>query len=603
MNRPGAFVRDLITLLTPQQRKRVWVLLGIVLLSAAFEAIGIGLILPFVSIVGSSEGLEHYRLVSDTLGRVGIDASQASAVIIVSVLLATAFIAKNLFLGFAAWYQVRFTEDVYVTTATKLLSVYLAAPYEFHLHKNSGELIRSITGDAQSLATSFLRPGLVIFSEIAVIAAIGTLLFAVEPLVTVVAITMFVGFAMTFFRVVRRHVQQMGEGYRLHHADMMKWFTQSIAGIKDVKLLSRETFFIDAFTRPSRKYTHLAATNQFLQLLPRFLIEAFVVVVMIGFVLAVMLGGGERQAILPVLALFGAATLRLMPSASRIIMSLHQFNFSLPALAALRRDIVASSHIAPTSTSPQQVPLVPFEHEFAFDNVCFQYRNTDALALDGISFTVRKGETIGIIGPSGAGKSTLINILLGLLEPTTGRLLVDGRDVADNPVGWRRHVGYIPQEIYLLDDTIRRNIAFGIPDEEVDEAALSEAVRTSMLEPVIATQQDGLNTLVGERGARLSGGQRQRVAIARALYRRADVLVMDEAMSALDTETEREVTVAIDRLRTAKTIVMITHRLSSVRACDRIYYVENGRISDEGTYDELANRNIGFRRLATAGEP
>jgi ABC-type multidrug transport system fused ATPase/permease subunit len=330
-----------------------------------------------------------------------------------------------------------------------------------------------------------------------------------------------------------------------------------------------------------------------------------VVVAMICLVLAVVVSGGTGGNLLPVLALFGVAMLRLMPSASRIISSLHQFNFSIPALKALQRDLVSVpraqglSHLSPATSD---VAALTFEREFAFDNLSFRYYAANEPALDGISLTVRKGETIGIIGPSGAGKSTIVNIILGLLAPTAGSLTVDGRDIAGNLAGWRRHIGYIPQEIYLLDDTIRRNIVFGIPDEMVDETALTEAVQASLLEPVIAAQPDGIDTLVGERGARLSGGQRQRIAIARALYCRADVLVMDEAMSALDTETEREVTAAIERLRGFKTIVMITHRLSSVRACDRIYYVDGGRIADCGSYEDLVNRNLGFRRLAAIGE-
>ena len=598
------FFRDLISLLTPRLRKRIWLLFVIVLLSAGFEALGIGLILPFVSVVGSPEGVTQHAAIGAALVRLGLEVTQFSAVILVSALLAAAFVVKNLFLSFAAWYQARFTEEVYASTAGRLLSVYLAAPFEYHLHRNSGELIRSVTGDAQSLASSFLRPGVLIVSEFAIIASVGGLLVAVEPAITFAAMGLFALFAAVFFLYLRRRVNKMGHAYRYHHAEMIKWFSQGIGGLKEVKLLNREQFFVDAFTFHSRKYTRIAAINQFLQQAPRFLLEAIVVVAMVGLVLAVVRGGNSSESALPVLALFGAAMMRLMPSASRIIGALHQFNFSIPALRALQADMVSVPRAQGTQWQPGsvQAEMIPFERDFEISNLSFWYRNASLPALTDITFKARRGESIGIIGPSGAGKSTLVNILLGLLEPTNGSLRVDGRDITENLAGWQRHLGYIPQDIYLLDDTIRRNITFGLPDDQIDEALVAEAVTAARLDSVIAEQADGLDTVIGERGARLSGGQRQRIAIARALYRQADILVMDEAMSALDTETEREVSAAIERLRANKTIVMITHRLSSVRACDRIYCVDAGRITDVGSYEELISRNIGFRRLAAAGD-
>jgi ATP-binding cassette subfamily C protein len=600
----SAFVRSILALLTRQERLRAILLLGIIVAAAAFEAVGIGLVLPLIAVISAPESLAKFPLFAGVFDRIGIDAKSTDAVAMVGGLLAAAFVAKNAFLAYATHFQARFTQDVFVSIARRLFLVYLACPYEFHLHHNSTLLMRSVSGDSHSIAVSFLRPAFLLLSELAVVVSVCALLLVVNPVVTVVCMIGLSLFGFALHRALRGKVIGVGETFRLHNGLMLKWLTQAIVGVKEVKVLHRERFFVDGFIRHGEKYARGNADYQLLQLLPRLLLETVLVFVIVGGVFLAILQPGGREAVAPLLALFVAAALRLLPSTSRMIASLQQVDFSLPSLKAVRDDLglVSRERIAAMMADPGRGATFPFEREIRFKNVSFRYRGAASLALKSVDLTVERGSSVGIVGPSGAGKSTLIDVIMGLLEPTQGTVLVDGRDLRADLRAWQRRIGYIPQEIFLLDNTVRRNVAFGVPDEEIDEGRVARAVAAAQLDSVLAELPDGLDTEVGERGIRLSGGQRQRIAIARSLYNDADVLVLDEATAALDNETEREVNRAIERLSGARTIIVIAHRLTSVRNCDRIHFMSDGRIVASGTYDELIADNVEFRRMALVAE-
>jgi ABC-type multidrug transport system fused ATPase/permease subunit len=306
----------------------------------------------------------------------------------------------------------------------------------------------------------------------------------------------------------------------------------------------------------------------------------------------VLLGGGLTE-ILPVLGLFGAAAFRLLPAVNRMINNFQLVNVSRPQVAEIFSDLTMSVPIRDTS-----IQRSSFKRDVSIDDVSFSYAASSAEALIDVSISVARGEAVGLVGPSGSGKSTLVDILLGLLKPTSGRVLVDGDDIHDNLRGWQDQIGYVPQSIFLTDDTLRRNVAFGLPKEQIDDDAVKSAIRSAQLEEFVASLPEGLNTIVGERGVRLSGGQRQRIGIARALYNNPDVLVLDEATSSLDTETEHGVMQAVQALQGEKTVIIVAHRLSTVEYCDRLYRLENARIVDEGTFSEVTSRTKDLPRDA-----
>jgi ABC-type multidrug transport system fused ATPase/permease subunit len=321
------------------------------------------------------------------------------------------------------------------------------------------------------------------------------------------------------------------------------------------------------------------------QVLPRFGLEVLTIIGLAVLVLMMIVLGSELTEILPVLGLFGASAFRLLPAVNRMINNFQLINVSRPQVADIFSDLSISS-----KSLGSGVNHFGFKIDVSVSGVSFSYEASSHQALSDITVFISQGEAVGLVGPSGSGKSTLVDILLGLLEPTSGRVLVDGIDIHENLRGWQNHIGYVPQSIFLTDDTLRRNVAFGLPKDKIDDEAVKSAIRLAQLEEFVASLPDGMETVVGERGVRLSGGQRQRIGIARALYNNPDVLVLDEATSSLDTETEHGVMQAVQALQGDKTVIIVAHRLSTVEYCDRLYRLENAQIVDEGTFSEVTSR-------------
>jgi ABC-type multidrug transport system fused ATPase/permease subunit len=318
--------------------------------------------------------------------------------------------------------------------------------------------------------------------------------------------------------------------------------------------------------------------------------------VMTVVILIIGAGGGATK-IIAAMTLFVAAVFRLIPSMNRILMAMNTIRVSQEAVDEIHRDLSFADGRTAAREEAAGPNRIPFEHSIRIDDLSFRYPGSSGVAVEHINLEIRKGESVGLAGASGAGKTTLVDLILGLLAPETGRMTVDGEDIVPRMRTWRRQVGYVPQSIYLTDDTIRRNIAFGVADENIDQARVADAVGLARLDEMVASLPDGLDTVIGEHGIRLSGGQRQRIGIARALYRDPELLVLDEATSSLDTETEHEISNAIDALSGHKTLIIVAHRLSTIRRCDRVIFMEKGRLVDSGSFDQLTEANGSFRRL------
>ena len=443
-------------------------------------------------------------------------------------------------------------------------------------------MIRNVE-NARSIIAGGLDPTLVILTDGLVAVGLFTLLLVVEPIGTLSVLLIFGATAYFFQRFTRSRILAWGDARKFHAGKVMQHLQQGLGGVKDIMVLGREARFLQDHE------DHLVASFDvdrryvMLQSLPRLFFESVAVIGLAVLVVVMVSSGDELSAILPTLGLFAATAFRVMPSISRILSSIQTLGYSKAFIHTVYSDLQLD--VSPCKSHESEI--VTFNRSINLEHVSFTYASSASPALEDVSLEVRRGEAIGIIGASGAGKSTLVDVLLGLLEPSSGIVRVDDRDVRENVRGWQRQIGYVPQSIYLVDDTVRKNVAFGLNDDAIDDGAVERALRAAQLDEFVKSLPNGVETIVGERGVRLSGGQRQRIGIARALYHDPDVLVLDEATSSLDTDTERGVMEAVRELLGAKTIIIIAHRVTTVSYCTRVYKMAGGRVVGSGLPAEM----------------
>lgn len=565
------------------QRRSALVLFGLTLIGMLLETLSVGLVVPAIVLMMQDDLATRYPLFQAVIERLG-HPSQQTLVIGAVAALVCAYLVKNAFLAFLAWRQARFAFNAQARVSHRLFERYLQQPYIFHVENNSAQLIRNVTTEANLFASHALLPGMLLIAETFVLLGIGVLLLVVEPLGAVAVVLVIGGAAYAFYRLTRTRIARWGKARQLHEGMRMQQIQQGLGGVKDVKVSGREASFLARFDQHNIENARVGERQSSLLQMPRLWLELLAVT---GLAMLVFSMIGQQRAledIIPTLGLFAAAAFRLMPSMNRVLTSLQGLRYGLPVVDLLNRELARPAEAADAADADAKVT---FDREVRFRGVSYRYPGAHGMALDQLSLTLRAGETVGIVGTSGSGKSTLVDVMLGLLEPADGRVEVDGTDIRSGLRNWRKLVGYVPQSIYLTDDTLRRNVAFGIPDDEIDESAVERAIAFAQLDGFVSTLPEGLDTLVGERGVRLSGGQRQRIGIARALYHNPPILVLDEATSALDVATEREVIKSIGALHGSKTIVIVAHRLSTVEHCDRLYRIEHGRVAQEGPPSQL----------------
>jgi ABC-type multidrug transport system fused ATPase/permease subunit len=505
------------------------------------------------------------------------------------------FLVKAALLGLIGWQQGQFALLRQADFAERMLRDYLARPYEALLGRNSAELVRNVTLLSMRLYVRSVLPLLQLATEGLAVLGVVVMLLLIDPLVTLGVGGVMVTTVVVFHATTRRRLRRWGEsGIEFDRAALV-WINQALGSPKMVKLGGLEEFFVRRFAAPTLGRAQITALSLIAPTWPRLMLEAVAVMAMLTVVLVtVVLQHRPAAEVLPLLGVLGVAAMRLLPSASKIIAAITLLRENSSTIDILHRDGFARGTAPARATA---APPARFTRALRLEGVTYAYPGAERPALSGVDLELAVGESLALVGRSGAGKTTLADLLLGLLRPSAGRLLLDGIDITADPSGWQRLIGYIPQEIFLLDDSLARNIALGCEDDEIDPVRLAEVIRLARLEAVVAGLPDGLDTVLGERGCRLSGGQRQRVGIARALYRSPRVLVLDEATSALDAETEQDITQAIAALAGALTVVVIAHRLSTVRHCHRVALMDQGRIVDIGGFDALAARNADFAHL------
>lgn len=503
------------------------------------------------------------------------------------------YILRAAFLSWAEWLRQGIVYRSSAAAADRLFARYLAADYFFHARRRSASLIEPMAR-ATDIAYELLAGSAInILAEIVIIAALAIVLMAAAPPITLIAVAIVLALVLIPIVLTRRSWERIGETERELYQQQLHVLQQSLGAIKDLKVTGRQPFFEARYRQVKRQLGGTKQRRAWTAALARLSVEATLILSMLLVVFLVMRQDATGGNTVAVLALFAYTGFRVVPSVNRIMLNAGYMREAHPWIQKMDHDMRQLRPPSPRHFQPERPML---QETLACDRVSFGYDGGPPLALDDISFTIHRGQSVGIVGPTGAGKSTLVDVLLGLLPPTTGRVLVDGEPLEGHERAWQSQIGYVSQDVYLLDDSLRRNIAFGIADSAIDELRLEAAVSQARLEEVVAALPERLETNVGENGVRLSGGQRQRVAIARALYHDPPVLFFDEATAALDTQTEREVTEAIANVRGSRTVIAIAHRLSTVKNCDVLIYLRDGRLAGLGTYQELI-ADPAFRQL------
>ncbi len=588
-----ALWRDLMVCVGPDNKRGLIALYMMMLVMAALEAGSAALFVPFTALLSGTSHANDYGPLAWAVARLGWETPYAGLILSCSAL-CVAFLIKN---GYGAWYtyyRAAFVRRCHAQFARALLEVYLREDYAYHVKHNSSELLRNINQDVNNIFSNVLTSVLLIMVEVLIAGALLVMMLSVMPPLGIGAMVIFVIVCVAFFKASQRQVAHLGDRQRYHSGLMLKWAIQALGGIKETKIMGKEDYFLSAFNEHIERYSSYYARYTLLREAPRFFIETSGVVVMMVITLVLAFNAEQGATILPALSLFAVAAFRMLPSASRITNALSSLRFFAPSLTQvcedMRRGARATQH-------PPEQPLPTLERDIKLRDITFTYPGGDKPVLDALTIEITRGESVAFVGSSGAGKTTIVDVLLGLLRAQAGEVLVDGRPIDEGLTSWQQQIGYISQPIYLLDDTIRRNVAFGEPDGAIDDARIWQSLRLAQLEETIRALPSGLDAFIGEGGMMLSGGQRQRLGIARVLYRDPQVLIFDEATSALDAVTEHEITQAIEQLHGMKTILLIAHRLSTIRACDRIYLLEHGKVRDAGSFDELKARDAAFRRM------
>lgn len=569
--------KKLSYIFSKRDKYKIALLLCIMVAGSFLELLGVAVFQPFVNIIMMPDSIQENPYLARIYQMFGCSTTE-SFLTVVALGIIVIYVVKNVYLWVEQDLILKFTYGVQQKLSTRLLTTYLAEPYTFHLNKNIAELQRSMQEDT-TMFTQVLMHTLQLIAEVVVCVVLGVYLFSVSNSITVVIVGLLILCVILFTKLTKRFTEELGKQGQIYKGKLYQWVNQSLGGVKEVKVLNREEFFTSSYKKYYRLYIKGVRINRLLSITPKYMVEA---VCMTGLLIAIIIklnfGHGELENFIPQLATFAVAAFRLLPSVGRINEHVNNILYAVPSVDLIYGDLKGIEDYQ-ESKGEEEGKEWNFEHGITAKHITYAYPNTDTNVLEDANCIIPKGKTVALIGSSGAGKTTMADIILGLLVPQRGKILVDDIDVFKNLTMWHHQIGYIPQVIYLSDDTIRNNIAFGIHEDQINEEAVKTALKKAQLAEFVDTLPDGLDTIVGDRGVRLSGGQRQRIGIARALYHDPEILVLDEATSALDNETETAVMEAIESLQGSKTMIIIAHRLTTIQNADIIYEVGDGKVT------------------------
>lgn len=573
----GQVIKKLNYIIPKDRRNKAYALVGLVVIGSMLETLGVSAIMPFIEAILMPEALMdkwYIRTVVDSFGIKNTD----SIIVLIGMAIIAVYFIKNLYLYALIIIQAIYRSNLQKDLSVKMLSLYMKRDYEYYIGVNTAEIIRSIGTDISGVYN--LLDNLFRFLGEAFTAILISVFIIYTDIVMALSIIIIASMCFALLTIgLKKKNKQLGEQKRIYDTARGKSAYQAIMGFKEIKVSHKEKYFVESYRVAYEKQCEAEIKNEYITNLPEKLIEFVCVAALIGVICIRIYTGADMTSFVPKLAVFALAAFRLLPSVSRMTRYMNGIVFNNAFLVSAYNNFYeAEKEIVRTPIVQEDFEdNITFNNNISIKNLSWNYKNSDVKILEDLELAIKKGESIGIIGASGAGKTTLMDVILGLLKPEKGRLTMDGNDIYSIPNNWAKNVSYVPQSVFLLDDSIKRNVAFGIEDANIDEEKIWLALKDAQLYDFVKSLPEGLETQVGERGIKFSGGQRQRVAIARALYNNPEIIILDEATSALDNETEKAVMEAIEILKGKKTLIIVAHRLSTIEECDKVYRIEGGK--------------------------
>jgi len=576
-----------MVLLDKKQKHKMVLLVFLMLIGAVLETLGVSMILPVMSVVMEENAVQKhaYLQVICDLFHIAYDDTR-TLMILVMVGLIVIFAVKNVFLFFQQKVQLKFVYTNQFATSRRMMINFMERPYEYYLNADTSVIQRSITSDVNNMYGLILSLLQLVSEGIVFVCLIAVSLVSDVMMSITVALLLVVVLAIIKW-VLKPIMRKAGEENQDYYSGLYKWIDQSVMGIKEIKIANKENYFINEYAKCGEGYVNAVQRYNLYNATPRLLIETVALAGMIFYMMIQLLSGVQVTAILPQLTLLALVAMRLIPCANRINNHLTSISYFEPFFMGVSDNLqeeIRDESIDYNAASYQkkvEVQKLEIRHNIRLKDIVYKYPNTETLIFDRANMEIPIGKSVGIVGTSGAGKTTIVDILLGLLQIQSGEILADGVEVREHYQSFLKDIGYIPQTIFMIDSTIRKNVAFGVADEDIDDAKVWRALQEAQLDEFVRGLPDGLDTSIGERGIRISGGQRQRIGIARALFEDPEVLVLDEATSALDNETEAAIMESINMLHGKKTLIIIAHRLQTIEKCDMVYRVEKGQVTIE----------------------
>lgn len=579
-------LRKMNVLLDGRQKRAMVALIIMMLVGGALESLGVSMLVPIVTVVMDPEAVSESDFLSSIYETLGLESNAQFAMFLLLSFVGMT-IVKNVYLFFQQKAQLKFVYTNQFATSRRMMINFMQRPYEYYLNADTSVIQRNITSDVNNMYGLILSC-LQLFSECIVFVCLVVALFLYSDAMMIVTVAaLMVALLLVIKKVLKPIMIKAGQENQDYYSGLYKWIEQSVMGIKEIKIGCKENYFINEYAKCGAGYVNSVQKYNLFNATPRLLIETVCIAGMVGYFVLSIGQGTQLKELLPLLSALAAAAMRLLPCVNRINNYQTSISYFEPFFMGVSDNLQEEIHDgsvtydAEAYKQRQSVEKLPLEKLIRLEDITYKYPNTETLIFNHADMEIPIGSSVGIVGVTGAGKTTIVDILLGLLQMESGRILADGTDVSGHYAAWLKNIGYIPQTIFMIDDSIRKNVAFGVPEEEIDDEKVWRALQEAALDDFVKSLPDGMETGIGERGIRISGGQRQRISIARALYEDPEVLVLDEATSALDNETEAAIMDSINRLHGRKTLVIIAHRLQTIEKCDMVYRVAEGAISRE----------------------
>ena len=587
------YLKEIFELMGEDKKKLPW-LLTLFFITSFLDVLGIGLIAPYVSLVVQPELANDFFIKYAPL--LNLPNDRFSMLMIMSGILLSVFIVKTLSAIWINYKILQFSTALRIKLSTRLMDSYQNLPYIEYLRRNSSEYVHTTQNLVSEYANGSVTTGLGMLSN-GIVAVVILLMLAYTNLMAFLLLFSLLGLFLFFYdRLFHKKIRLLGINTNIASIKMVKGIHEGLEGLKEIRVLGNEEYFLNQVKQGATDAGKFSMRSSVIGIIPRYLIELILIMFVVLLVSSSLITGKNLQQLLPTLAIFGLASVRLLPIANIFTNGLIKFRFNRDGVSRLFKDVMyfkGTPIIHKDLSKDQDLDLI-FK-ELKLENVSFMYPDAKQKALKNISLNIKPGDSIGIIGESGSGKTTLIDSILGMLEPNSGEIYLNGAPLKQELNNWHKRVAYLPQEIFLVDDKLKINVALGVNEHDIDIDLLNSSLERASLSGLIEQLPDGIDTELGERGVRLSGGQRQRISLARAFYHKRDILVLDESTSALDNETEKEIVDEIKRLKGDVTMIVIAHRFSTIENCDVIYRIKNGEIVDSGSPDDMLGLNNKYR--------